>query len=190
METPDREFLTAAIRTAYLPALLVALAHAFGDESLLRDELRPDPDRVQEPAAGLSREQRELARELALRQLEVLVEKPEHTIPPADDDRLRQLFGFLIGMDVSDDYLHLLHEEIGLSGEDVRSPSWRKDDIDPDRPFFVVVIGAGMSGLVAAHRLQQAGVPYVVLEKNADVGGTWFENRYPGCRVDVPNHFY
>ncbi|HEX4821352.1 MAG TPA: NAD(P)/FAD-dependent oxidoreductase, partial [Acidimicrobiales bacterium] len=57
-------------------------------------------------------------------------------------------------------------------------------------PFFVVVIGAGMSGLVAAHRLQQAGVPYVVLEKNADVGGTWFENRYPGCRVDVPNHFY
>ena len=34
------------------------------------------------------------------------------------------------------------------------------------------------------------GVPYVVLEKNNDVGGTWFENRYPGCRVDVPNHLY
>jgi len=33
-------------------------------------------------------------------------------------------------------------------------------------------------------------VPFVVLEKNADVGGTWFENRYPGGRVDVPNHLY
>src|SRR5206468_12396416 len=46
------------------------------------------------------------------------------------------------------------------------------------------------SGLAAAHRCQQAGVPFVVLEKNGDVGGTWFENRYPGCRVDVPNHLY
>jgi 4-hydroxyacetophenone monooxygenase len=28
------------------------------------------------------------------------------------------------------------------------------------------------------------------VEKNDDVGGTWLENRYPGCRVDTPNHFY
>ena len=47
-----------------------------------------------------------------------------------------------------------------------------------------------MSGIAVAHRLDQAGVEYVILEKNADVGGTWLENRYPGCRVDVPNHFY
>ena len=47
-----------------------------------------------------------------------------------------------------------------------------------------------MSGLLAAHRLVQAGVPFVVLEKNADVGGTWLENTYPGCRVDNPNHLY
>ena len=53
-----------------------------------------------------------------------------------------------------------------------------------------MIIGAGMSGIVAAHRLAEAGVPYVVLEKNADVGGTWLENSYPGCRVDIPNHYY
>jgi 4-hydroxyacetophenone monooxygenase len=38
--------------------------------------------------------------------------------------------------------------------------------------------------------LQQAGVEFVILEKNADVGGTWYENTYPGCRVDNPNHNY
>ncbi len=54
----------------------------------------------------------------------------------------------------------------------------------------VVIIGAGMSGLLAAHRLQQAGVPFVIFEKNDDVGGTWLENTYPGCRVDNPNHNY
>ena len=39
-------------------------------------------------------------------------------------------------------------------------------------------------------RLKQAGIRYTVVEKNADVGGTWCENSYPGCRVDLPNHFY
>ena len=48
----------------------------------------------------------------------------------------------------------------------------------------------GMSGLLAAHRLQQAGIDFVILEKNDDVGGTWYENVYPGCRVDNPNHNY
>ncbi|WP_211359830.1 flavin-containing monooxygenase [Actinocorallia herbida] len=47
-----------------------------------------------------------------------------------------------------------------------------------------------MSGLLAAIRLQESGFPYVVVEKNAGVGGTWWENTYPGARVDVGNHFY
>ena len=52
------------------------------------------------------------------------------------------------------------------------------------------MIGAGASGLAAAHRLRQAGVEVTVFEKNGDVGGTWLENVYPGCRVDVPNQLY
>src|SRR5690606_5331515 len=67
---------------------------------------------------------------------------------------------------------------------------WRLDQLAPDRPFEVLIIGAGMSGILAGHRLNQAGVPYVIVEKNEDVGGTWFENTYPGCRVDNPNHNY
>ena len=47
-----------------------------------------------------------------------------------------------------------------------------------------------MGGLNAAIQLQYAGIPFVVLEKNAGVGGTWFENRYPGCRVDTPSLSY
>src|SRR5690606_27266523 len=56
--------------------------------------------------------------------------------------------------------------------------------------FTVVVIGAGMSGILAGIRLKQADVPFVIIEKNPDVGGTWFENTYPGARVDVSNAFY
>ena len=54
----------------------------------------------------------------------------------------------------------------------------------------VLVIGAGMSGLLTGIRLKQAGIDFTIIEKNADVGGTWLENTYPGCRVDNPNHMY
>lgn len=56
--------------------------------------------------------------------------------------------------------------------------------------FEVVVIGAGMGGLNAAVQLKRAGIPFTVLEKNAGVGGTWWENRYPGARVDTPSRTY
>ena len=54
----------------------------------------------------------------------------------------------------------------------------------------MVVIGCGESGLLAGIRLKEAGIPFTIVEKNAGVGGTWWENSYPGARVDVGNHFY
>ncbi|MFM8411244.1 MAG: FAD-dependent oxidoreductase, partial [Alphaproteobacteria bacterium] len=56
--------------------------------------------------------------------------------------------------------------------------------------FRVLVVGAGISGILMAIRLAEAGVACVVVDKNDGLGGTWFENVYPGCRVDVANHFY
>jgi cation diffusion facilitator CzcD-associated flavoprotein CzcO len=59
------------------------------------------------------------------------------------------------------------------------------------RQLRVVVIGAGMSGILAAIRLREAGLDDVVLYEKADrLGGTWRENTYPGLTCDVPSHFY
>jgi cation diffusion facilitator CzcD-associated flavoprotein CzcO len=55
----------------------------------------------------------------------------------------------------------------------------------------VAVIGAGFSGLGMAIRLREAGIEdFLVLERGADVGGTWWANTYPGCACDVPSHLY
>lgn len=55
----------------------------------------------------------------------------------------------------------------------------------------VAIIGTGFSGLGMAIRLaQRADHDYVVLEKADDVGGTWRDNRYPGCACDVPSRLY
>jgi 4-hydroxyacetophenone monooxygenase len=96
----------------------------------------------------------------------------------------------MVGEPVPDEYAPMMLEEMELDGEDQRALSW--DDVPEARRrgLHVLVIGAGMSGILAAIRLEQAGIPYTVVEKNPAVGGTWYENRYPGCRVDVANHFY
>ena len=54
----------------------------------------------------------------------------------------------------------------------------------------VVVVGAGMAGLCALHHLRAAGFTAVALERGAGLGGTWFWNRYPGARCDVPSLEY
>ncbi len=57
-------------------------------------------------------------------------------------------------------------------------------------PLDVVIIGAGFAGLYALHRLRSAGFQTQVLEAGADVGGTWYWNRYPGARCDVESMSY
>jgi len=55
----------------------------------------------------------------------------------------------------------------------------------------VIVIGAGMAGILAAITLQEAGFDDVIIYEKADrLGGTWRENTYPGLACDVPSHFY
>jgi cation diffusion facilitator CzcD-associated flavoprotein CzcO len=57
--------------------------------------------------------------------------------------------------------------------------------------FHIAIIGAGFGGLGAAIRLRQSGrEDFVVFEKSAGVGGTWWVNRYPGCACDVPSQLY
>ena len=55
----------------------------------------------------------------------------------------------------------------------------------------VVIIGAGMAGILAAIRLQQEGYPDITIyEKSTRLGGTWRDNTYPGVACDVPAHLY
>jgi cation diffusion facilitator CzcD-associated flavoprotein CzcO len=55
----------------------------------------------------------------------------------------------------------------------------------------LAIIGSGFAGLGMAIQLKKAGFDdFVILEKDADLGGTWRDNRYPGCACDVPSHMY
>ncbi|KAF2708487.1 hypothetical protein K504DRAFT_477829 [Pleomassaria siparia CBS 279.74] len=64
--------------------------------------------------------------------------------------------------------------------------------IENFRPIKVIVIGAGYSGIYCGIRMPEKikNLELVIYEKNAGVGGTWYENKYLGCACDVPSHSY
>lgn len=72
--------------------------------------------------------------------------------------------------------------------------SVRETPLGAPKHLRIVTIGAGASGINLVRTLRNtlpAGTfEHIVYEKNKDVGGTWHENRYPGCRCDVPSHNY
>jgi 4-hydroxyacetophenone monooxygenase len=115
--------------------------------------------------------------------------RPEPYRPSAAE--LHEMMNFVVGMDLPEDYLPMVQEDMGLDGDDARAFHWNRDVPEEEKGRHpVIIIGAGMSGMLIGLRLKQAGIPFTIVEKNESVGGTWFENQYPGLRVDVPSHAY
>jgi 4-hydroxyacetophenone monooxygenase len=65
-----------------------------------------------------------------------------------------------------------------------------RPDLSTRPDFRVIIIGAGLGGVMAALRLKQAGIPFTVLEMSDHVGGVWWANNYPGAGVDTPSYLY
>nr|WP_238589788.1 NAD(P)/FAD-dependent oxidoreductase [Pseudonocardia sp. AL041005-10] len=103
-------------------------------------------------------------------------------VPAPTGEALRELLELANGEPVPPEYAEMLAEDMGFAPVPVR--------VVPDTDIDAVVIGAGVSGMLAAIKLAEAGIAHVVLEKNDDVGGGWYENTYPGAGVDTPSHLY
>jgi 4-hydroxyacetophenone monooxygenase len=105
-------------------------------------------------------------------------------------ERIHESINLMFGVPIEDFDIGLYKEEMALNPW-ARSLEWQKEpDAEARAAFTVTIIGAGMGGLNAAIQLGRAGIPYTQIEKNSGVGGTWYENRYPGARVDTPSRSY
>ncbi|MFC5507789.1 flavin-containing monooxygenase [Bosea massiliensis] len=189
--TASREEIEQAVQDADLPALLAALAMITADETLIADDLRPPTPPMGasiKGQGGMSDEAQAKARSLAVRAIVAYRDRGSPSPEVPDAAWLNRIMRFMT-KDAGDDYLPLLSSELGLP-RDMGAPDWRKEDLAPGRDFSVAVIGAGLSGVAAAHRLSQSGVSFTVFERSEDVGGVWWANRYPGCRLDTPNFAY
>lgn len=103
-------------------------------------------------------------------------------------ETLIQGMNLCAGEEIPDKHVEVSLEESGLIKRQTR---WSNDKPPANiENYNVLVIGAGLGGLMAAVRLREMGLPYTMVEKNKGVGGTWYANHYPGVRIDVPSHFY
>ncbi len=185
---PDDNQLLLAIQDADLRVLVMCLFHLTGDERWLAPPFLPKRDVrvIADPTAGFPPEVQDEIRQETYRIL--AAGPPAAVVDHPDDELLHRMMNACLGETVDAEYVPMMREDMGFSSGDAQ---WRAT---PDRArvedMSVVVVGAGLSGLGLAIQLERLGLPYTVIEKNPDVGGTWYENRYPGCRVDTPNHFY
>ena len=104
---------------------------------------------------------------------------------------LQEMMSFLGCRAVEGRLAGLFFDDLQFDGADTGAVTWGDEipeDVKAASP--VVVIGCGMAGILAGIRLKQAGLPFLIIEKNPGPGGTWWENRYPGARVDIGSHQY
>ncbi|GAA3241070.1 NAD(P)/FAD-dependent oxidoreductase [Pseudonocardia petroleophila] len=181
---PGRDELAAAMEHANLPSLVAVLHQLTGDPRWLADPYRPTRSRGMDDHddGGFPDDVR---RELCAAAVDAVLAWSDGrppAVPAPTGDALLALMALAVGEEVPAEYEPMAALDMGF-----RPPS---PVPVAARPFRVVVIGAGVSGMLAAIRLREAGIDHVVLEKNDDVGGTWLENRYPGAGVDTPSHLY
>ncbi len=190
--TESDDELRDIIDNTDLPPLLIALAAATGDASILREEtIPPQPPADIAPAlqGGLNEGQQEAVREDALMALRRIRDEGITTIGHIPRELATQIFRWATGGRGPEFDEMLLHEVPLVEGA-TGKPEWDYEETRGEREFSVAVIGAGVAGIAAAYRLKQAGIPFTVFEKGDRAGGTWWKNTYPGVRLDTPNYAY
>ncbi|MFP3462524.1 NAD(P)/FAD-dependent oxidoreductase [Arthrobacter globiformis] len=187
----DDAELENIVAQAELPVLLATIAAALGDTSFLTSDLQPPltlVDTQPHPHGGMSAEQQELARSLALEGLRQLRDRGVTTVGMLGESAVTDLLGYLSGG--REHWYPSLKHELDLAADKGGAPDWQFDEVADGRDFPVLIIGAGIAGIAAAYRYSQAGMPFTVVEDAPTLGGTWAKNTYPGVRLDTPTFGY
>jgi len=183
--TTSDEEIAEALQDVSIPTLMLSLVHMSGDAGLIRGELKPAGLFLNEVQGYMSEADKAAVRKIALEVIADYRDRGCQEPAPIGPELLQEMMQWLVCEPVPAEYVPMLLEEMELDGTDSRAVLGTPAD-----NFPVVVIGCGESGLLAGIRLKEAGIPFTIVEKNEGVGGTWWQNSYPGARVDVGNHFY
>jgi 4-hydroxyacetophenone monooxygenase len=180
--------LASAIAEGDMRCLLMVLVHMTGDERWLEPPYRPKRDvrLIPEPDAGLPNDIQDEIRTAVVNLFGHSHPKPVVTDP--GNELVLKMMRACLGENVASEYAPLMREEMGFVSRDAR---WTKRPLaDILAKHHVLIVGAGVCAIALGVALGRLGIPYTIVEKNDELGGTWYINRYPGCGVDTPNHSY
>ncbi len=188
--TDDDRQIAAALQEVSVPALLCSLVHMTGDPGWIRGDVHPRVAVPLDIQSGIPPDEQAEARRRALPAIGAY---RDGGCVPRDLPRelLQEMMSFLGCRTVEGRLAGLFFDDLQFEGADTGAVDWGRnvpEEVNATSP--VVVVGCGMAGILAGIRLKQAGLPFVIVDKNAGPGGTWWENRYPGARVDIGSHQY
>src|SRR5262245_24408173 len=185
----DPVLLRRALEDADIRVLLMVVFHLSGDLKWLGPNYLPQRDvrLIADEDAGFSPQARAEISGAALDLLGAMAGQSPAVYDPGDRLML-EMMRQCMNENISEAYAPMMREEMGLTPRDAL---WSgQPSAERLAAMHVLIVGAGASGLVLGARLKRLGIRYTILEQSGDVGGTWRDNRYPGCAVDTPNHAY
>lgn len=189
VEIPRRELdLSSAVAEADIRCLLMVLLHMTGDQRWLEPPYRPKRDvrLIPDPDGGVPSQIQDEIRAAVVRLF--AHDDPKPVISDPGDELILKMMRACLGESVAPEYAPLMREEMGFVPREAR---WsRRPPNQVLAQHHVLIVGAGVCAIALAVALGQLGISYTIVEKNAELGGTWYVNRYPGCGVDTPNHSY
>lgn len=178
----------AAIDRANLNVLRLALYQMTGDEALAQVRV----DRV--PLRGgaffgfvVTPDDAQLVKDKALAYL--MSDRADDAVVAPADPKLRQMMALFTGEPLNDGEFALGREELAFD-DFPREATWSTGRPESASKYKVVIIGAGASGIAAGIQFERLGIPYIIIERQADIGGTWHLNHYPDARVDTNSYLY
>jgi 4-hydroxyacetophenone monooxygenase len=181
----DTEVLRRALALADIPTLVALLAEFTGDEKWLSEPYLPERTRGMDSGedGGLPKA---VQKEIRSAAYDAITAKLEGSLvpQPLGESELVRLLSAATGEVVPDEYGPLIASALTTAAkrEEPQPLDWGGRT--------AVIIGAGICGLATAVRLQQLGLPYVIFERHGELGGSWWESRYPGAGVDTPSQLY
>lgn len=183
----DEAFVRRVLKSANLNALRLALYCQTDDESLARMKV------VERPVQGgalvgymLDREHRDEVIEKAVAYLlSGAKRKPDPT-----KEQAMAMMRLFTGHAPRPGDAEFGYEDMGFA-QYPRNAAWTGAPPSARlKDFCVTIVGAGFSGIAAAVQLDRLGIRYQIVERQADIGGTWQLNDYPDARVDISSFLY
>ena len=180
----DWALLREGIGQANIPALLMCLVQMTGRHSWLDEPYTPRRARGLDDndSAGLAEDVQQEIRSAAFEAISEWLNGRPLAIPRPLNDELARMLAVAMSEEVPEEY-----GDIVAAGMQFDLPAPREN---LGKGKSAIIIGGGISGICAAIEMQKLAIDFTIFEKNDEFGGTWWENRYPGCGVDTPNLTY
>lgn len=181
----NRTLLKDGIANANIPALLMVLYQMTGEATWLQEPFAPgrSPGLDDNDSGQLPDEVQTQIRTAAEEAIEAWLAGKPLAIERPSNLRLAEMLSVAMTEHVPEEYGDIVAAGMGYDLEPTADTAIAADKT-------AIVIGGGVSGICAGIELGKLGIDYTLFEKNEDFGGTWFENRYPGCGVDTPSLTY